>query len=266
MSVCSSSVRLLGGLAALSSATWPTVNTATQVLWSAAASALLLAEASVALPLERLSMYLHARPNIHTGARAGLVNRIPGVQSGSRLLGWYLLPSAMGVTRNSAHRHTTQRQGHVKLQTPPARPHLQSLSCTAAYTCLLQASGVPTPLARGPPGAPDAPASVSRYKAVTCAPAAAGGSWKDSTCCTTQEQAASPRQRHLRAACTGEARGQLPAATIRLCGEGELRATHQRPKNAALHALQMAPLPSPAAAQRPAPLPAPSGSPPSCGR
>jgi hypothetical protein len=55
-------VRLLGGLAALSSATWPTVNTATQVLWSAAASAaLLLAEVSAALLLERLSMYLHAQ-------------------------------------------------------------------------------------------------------------------------------------------------------------------------------------------------------------
>jgi hypothetical protein len=51
---------LLDGFAALSSATWPAVNTATQLLWSAAVSLLLLllpAAGSAALP-ERLSMYL----------------------------------------------------------------------------------------------------------------------------------------------------------------------------------------------------------------
>lgn len=69
--------------------------------------------------------------------------------------------------------------------------HLRSCSCTAAYTCLLHTAGAPTPVALGPvlPCAPAAEPepSVSLYRAVTCAPAAAGGSWKDSTCCRRQE-------------------------------------------------------------------------------
>jgi hypothetical protein len=102
--VCSSSVRLLGGLAALSSATWPTVKTATHVLWSAAASALLL----LLWVSERLSMYLQA-----TYERQ--------IQGWSSLRGMEHRTSVVGDCRHSLQCRTLQP--HNPTSPLPGTPH-----------------------------------------------------------------------------------------------------------------------------------------------